>query len=331
MKDLPDLVYYPDDRPGITRRRCGRGFTYTAPDGTTIARGAERRRIEALAVPPAYEDVWISPRPNGHLQATGRDTRARKQYRYHPDWTEFRAQRKFDRLAEFGTVLPRLRRAILNDLRGHDPGDRAFALAAVLALLDRTAIRVGNADYARENRSFGATTLRGAHMTLDGDTLHFSFTGKGGAQVESELRDKTLERALTRLDDLPGAELITWLDEAGEPHSVRSEEVNAFLADRTGAEGLTAKTFRTWNGSAAALEAAMRQADDGRVTIKVMAEAAAARLHNTPAIARNSYIHPEVIALSEAEPEALTSLAQDAPAVDGLRRAEAQLLHLLDG
>ncbi|MAQ37723.1 MULTISPECIES: DNA topoisomerase IB [Thioclava] len=330
MKDLPDLVYYPDDRPGITRRRCGRGFSYMAPDGTTIARGTERKRIEALAVPPADEDVWICPRQNGHLQATGRDARARKQYRYHPDWTEFRSQRKFNRLAEFGTVLPRLRRSILSDLRGHDPGDRAFALAAVLALLDRAAIRVGNADYARENRSFGATTLRGAHMTLDGGTLRLAFTGKGGTKIESELRDRTLERALTQLDDLPGAELITWIDEDGDAHSVRSDEVNAFLADRTGAEGLTAKTFRTWNGSAAALEAALRQADDGRVTIKAMAEAASERLHNTPTIARNSYIHPQVIALTEAEPEALVALAQTAPAVDGLRKAEAQLLHLLD-
>ncbi|WP_370047635.1 MULTISPECIES: DNA topoisomerase IB [Salipiger] len=327
MTTVPDLVYYPDDRPGIARRRCGRGFSYIAPDGTRIERGPERRRIEALAVPPAYEQVWICPRENGHLQATGRDARARKQYRYHPDWTEHRARQKFEHLAEFGHALPGLRRRILEDLRGRDPGERAFALAAVLALLDRAGIRVGNADYAKQNRSYGATTLRGTHMTLEGGVLRLNFTGKGGNKVESTLRDRTLERVMTGLHDLPGRELITWLDEDGTPHSVRSEEVNAFLADRTGNSALTAKTFRTWNGTAAALKCAL---EAERVTIKAMSEAASERLHNTPAIARKSYIHPDVIALSESEADARETLSREAPEVSGLRRAEAQLLHLLE-
>ncbi|MDQ2095524.1 DNA topoisomerase IB [Rhodalgimonas zhirmunskyi] len=331
MKDLPDLTYYPDDRPGISRRRCGRGFTYIAADGTRIERGKERRRIEALAVPPAYEGVWISPRVDGHLQATGRDARARKQYRYHPDWTAFRARAKYDQLADFGRALPRLRRAILAELRRSDPGDQPFALAAVLALLDRAAIRVGNRDYARENGSYGATTLKGAHMRLDGGVLRLRFTGKGGTKIKTELRDKTLERALSRLDDLPGAELITWLDEDGTPRGLRSDEVNAYLAERTGHAGLTAKTFRTWNGTVAALEAALAcHRDAGRVTIKGMAEAAAERLHNTPTIARTSYIHPQVIALAEDE-TAVPDIRDAAPMIDGLRKAEAQLLFLLDG
>ena len=326
MKDLPDLVYFPDDRPGITRRRCGRGFSYTAPDGTRIDDRTERARIAALAVPPAYEGVWISPRADGHLQATGRDARSRKQYRYHPDWTAFRAREKFAGLAAFGEALPGLRRRILDDLRSSEAGEREFAIAAVLALLDRAGLRIGNAGYARENRTYGATTLRRTHMTLDGDRLRLSFPAKGGRRVREELRDRTLNRVLTRLDDLPGRDLVSWVDDDGTPHSVRSDEVNAFLAERTGNADLTAKTFRTWNGSVAALEAA---AAPGRVSIRAMAEAAAARLHNTPAIARTSYIHPEVIALADlSEADRLHRIATpEEPR--GLRRSEAQLLGLL--
>ena len=328
MSRAPNLVYFPDTRPGIRRRRCGRGFSYTAPDGTRIDDRAERARIAALAVPPAYEEVWICPRANGHLQATGRDARARKQYRYHPDWTAFRAERKFAHLAEFGAALPALRRRILADLRSHDPGERSFALAAVLALLDRAGLRVGNAGYAKENRTFGATTLRGAHMQLDGGALHLRFPGKGGKPVDQVLRDHTLNRALTRLDDLPGQDLLGWLDETGAPHGIRSEEVNAFLADRTGNDRLTAKTFRTWTGTVAALDAALRP---GPASIKAMAEAAAERLHNTPAIARKSYIHPEVIALADLDEAARQDRTADARDIPGLRRTEVRLLHLLGG
>ncbi|WP_188790580.1 DNA topoisomerase IB [Salipiger pallidus] len=326
MSMAPDLVYYPDDRPGITRRRCGRGFSYTAPDGTRIDNRKERRRIEALAVPPAYEKVWICPRINGHLQATGRDDRMRKQYRYHPDWTEFRAQRKYAQLAAFGEALPGLRRRILSDLRSGNEGDRSFALAAVLALLDRAGIRVGNTAYSKENGSYGATTLRATHMSLDGGSLTLRFPAKGGTKVDTTLRDRTLERVMGRLDDLPGRELISWLDEDGTPHAVSSEEVNAFIAERSGTTGVTAKTFRTWNGSAAALERALR---DESPTIKALSEAASERLHNTPAIARKSYIHPQVIDLAGSEPALRDDIARSAPEVTGLRRAEAQLLYLL--
>ncbi len=329
MSPTPDLTYYPDSRPGIRRRRCGRGFSYTAPDGTRIDDSTERARIGALAVPPAYEDVWICPQANGHLQATGRDARARKQYRYHPEWTAFRAERKYGHLATFGAALPGVRRAILTQLRERDPGDKAFALAATLALLDRAGLRVGNADYAKENGSYGATTLRGTHLRLDGGTLRLNFPGKGGKRVRKVLKDRTLERALTRLDDLPGRALIAWLDEEGTPHTLRSEEINLWLAERTGDAQITAKTFRTWNGSVAALEAAQRaQKSSATISIKTMAEAAAERLVNTPTVARNSYVHPEVIALAES---GLPPRLEKAPERAGLRRAEAQLLALLGG
>ena len=327
MPDTSDLVYYPDSRPGIRRRRCGRGFSYLAPDGTRIDAKDERARIEALAVPPAYEDVWISPVPLGHLQATGRDTRKRKQYRYHPDWRAFRDARKFDRLAEFGRHLPGLRRRITRDLRDAEAGDEAYAVAAILALIDRASLRVGHPDYVRENQSYGATTLRRRHVSLEGDTIELHYTAKGGDQVDKVLRDATLERTLARLGDLPGPELVSWLDASGQPRAVTSDMVNGFLAAFTGDAGLTAKTFRTWNGSAAAMAVAARP---GRLTIKTMTEAAAMRLHNTPAVARSAYIHPRVIALTEQDETERLSFLEDAPDRRGLRREEAMLAHLLD-
>ena len=328
MPPPPDLVYYPDSRPGIRRQRRGRGFSYIAADGTRIDAKAERSRIEALAVPPAYEDVWISPEPLGHLQATGRDARARKQYRYHPDWRAFRDAEKYDRLADFGEHLPALRRRILRDLRAAEAGDEGFAIAAILALIDRASLRVGHPDYVRDNRSYGATTLRRRHVTLDGDRVALRFTAKGGDKVRRVLRDATLERTLARLGDLPGPELVSWTDADGAARAVTSGMVNAFLADFTGDASLTAKTFRTWNGSAAAMEAACRP---GPLTIRAMAEAASDRLHNTPAIARSAYIHPKVIALAELAEEDRIALLDTAPDRRGLRRAEARLLHLLQG
>ncbi|WP_227286403.1 DNA topoisomerase IB [Boseongicola sp. H5] len=320
----PDgLIYYPDDRPGITRRRQGRGFSYRAPDGTTIASRRERARIEALAVPPAYSAVWISPRINGHLQATGRDAAGRKQYRYHVDWTAFRAQCKFNDLPRFGAALPRLRQKIREGLEG-EPGSRDFALAAVLGLIDQLSLRPGHVDYAEENGSYGATTLRSRHLNVRKDALSLSFTAKGGAKVRTELTDRRLARALGRLDDLPGAPVATWLD--GEtPRAVTPEMLSRHIAELTGEEGLTPKAFRTWNGSVAAMEVALRQPEP---TITAMAEAAAKRLHNTPKIARNSYIHPDVIALSDSSETDRARLAQ-ARTPARLRKAERALLALI--
>ncbi|CUH78040.1 DNA topoisomerase IB [Tropicibacter naphthalenivorans] len=320
MLKPPDLIYFPDDRPGITRQRRGRGFSYLAPDGTRIDDPQERSRIKALAVPPAYQDVWICPADNGHLQATGRDARGRKQYRYHPDWRAWRNAQKFDHLRAFGEALPALRRRIRQTLREGTAGDRDFALAAILALLDRASLRVGSTGYARENQTFGATTLRRRHLALDDDRLTLRYQGKGGKTVRKTLRDQTLNRTLTRLGDLAGPQLVTWLDDGGTPHGISAGQVNAALAEITGQPDLTAKTFRTWNGSAAALQVAL----EPKPTIKAMADAAAARLHNTPAIARKSYIHPSVINLCET-PRDLSK----APTVHGLRQTEARLLHLL--
>ena len=323
MPETPDsLVYYPDSRPGIRRKRQGRGFSYLAPDGTRIDRNEERARIEALAVPPAYEDVWISPKVQGHLQATGRDARARKQYRYHPDWTEWRARKKFDRLAEFGLALPRIRDRVARALRDGAAGEHGFALAAVIAMIDQLSIRVGNPAYADENGTYGATTLTGRHMALGEDGLRLAYSGKGGREVTRRIGTDRLMKTLGKLHDLPGAELVSWIDDSGDTRAVASGEVNDWIAEATGIEGATAKTFRTWAGSVAALEAA-RRAD--KVTIKAMAEAAAERLANTPTIARNSYIHPDVIALAEAPDR----LPVDPPEIGGLRQDERRLIALI--
>ncbi|ABD53195.1 DNA topoisomerase IB [Jannaschia sp. CCS1] len=321
---LPDgLIYYPDSQPGISRRRCGRGFSYRAPDGTTIADTDMRRRIDALAVPPAYNHVWISPRLNGHLQATGYDAATRKQYRYHPDWTRFRANRKFEDLPRFGHALPRLRAAIRTGLEA-EPGSRDFVLAAVLGLIDRLSLRPGHPDYAEANGSFGATTLRSRHLLADEDGTRLRFLAKGGQKVSKTLRDKTLARALHKLDDLPGAPIATWL-EGDEVRTVSPDMLASFMADVTGEDGLTPKTFRTWNGSVAAMDVALSNDD---LTISAMADAAAKRLNNTPTMARNSYIHPEVIALSETEPDVRKILA-DATTPTRLRRSERALLNLI--
>ncbi|MHA6326165.1 DNA topoisomerase IB [Roseivivax sp. CAU 1753] len=326
MQVTPELTYYPDSRPGITRRKQGRGWSYLAPDGTRIDAATERRRLDAIAVPPAYRDVWMCPDPSGHLQATGRDDKKRKQYRYHADWTAYRARRKFGHLATFGAALPGLRARIRRDLREGDAGDHAFAIAAILALLDRANLRVGNADYTRRNRTFGATTLKSRHLDLDGTEVRLDYRAKGGERVRKRLRDQTLNRVLERLDDLGGPTLVSWQDADGRTRAVNASEVNATLADLTGSDAITAKTFRTWNGTVAAFETAM--AEDPP-TIKAMTEAAAERLHNTPAICRTSYVHPRVIALADAELPARRVWMDRASETRGLRQAEAGLLALL--
>lgn len=315
-----DLVYMTDEQPGISRRRRGRGFTYIAPDGTTIARGKERARLEALAVPPAYEEVWMCPLPNGHLQATGRDTRARKQYRYHPDWAEARAQTKFDSLAQFGEVLPRIRRRVRRDL-GEDAGERSFALASAVALIDRTAIRVGNADYTEQNGSYGALTLRRKHLKLHDGRIEMRYTAKGGKRVRKTLSDRWLAGILDKISDLPGRELLTWVDASGDVHTLSSSALNAYIAEAADVEGVTAKTFRTWKGTLAAFEIA----EKGDATIKAMSEAAAEELNNTATIARNSYIHPAVIGRAGEGPLDIKGYDRN-----GLRVSEGRLLRFLE-
>ncbi|MBM9593491.1 DNA topoisomerase IB [Roseitranquillus sediminis] len=321
------LVYYPDDRPGITRRRCGRGFSYVAPDGTRIDDVKERRRLESMAVPPAYRDVWMSPRRNGHLQATGFDARERKQYRYHPEWTEWRARRKFDNLADFGRALPRLRRHINEDLSG-EAGEKTFAIAAVVALLDRAALRIGHPENVVENGTYGATTLTSRHVALGEGEIRLNYPAKGGRKVNRTLRDKRLNKVFHALDDLPGKALMSWIDRRGESHAVSSEDVNDYIARIVGEEEATAKTFRTWAGTVCAFEVAVRS---DKASIKAMSQAAAERLANTPTIARNSYIHPQVIALSDVDPETRRELGERPSPVSGLRKAEGALLAFLGG
>jgi DNA topoisomerase I len=323
------LVYYPDSRPGISRLRKGRGFSYLAPDGTTIASPDERARLASLAVPPAYRRVWICPVPNGHLQATGFDERDRKQYRYHPLWSEFRSARKFDQLPAFARALPRIRRRLARDLEA-DPGTQLFALAALVSLIDRLGIRVGNRDYMEENGSYGATTLKRRHMRLLPDRIVLKYKAKGGARVQQTLKNPKLHRVLQEIDDLPGADLFTWLDAQGSPHPLRSETVNEYLGEISG-EPHTAKTFRTWLGTLRAFQTA-EAAGDGRLTVKAMAVAAAEQLGNTPTIARNSYIHPAVIGLAEqGAQERREKLAAAAEArIGGLRGGEAELCSFLE-
>ena len=322
-----DLIYYPDSEPGIRRKRAGRGFSYVAADGTSIDDKAERARLASMAVPPAYRDVWMSPKANGHLWATGRDARKRKQYRYHPDWRAAREATKYDDLAAFGAALPRIRRKLRRQL-SDAPGSETFAVAAVIALLDRTAMRVGNAFYAAENGTYGATTLRNRHITFDDQAIHLSYTGKGGKKITRVLKDKTLNRTFERLHDLPGAALITWLDDDDAPRAVTSDQVNAWLSETVEKEGITAKTFRTWAGSEAALDAVLSAQSP---TIKSMAEAAAERLGNTPGIARNSYIHPAVIGLGEDEAERRKLSEAKTEEIAELRITERRLLALLGG
>jgi len=306
------LLYYPDTRPGISRQRRGRGFTYTAPDGTRIDCSEERARIKALAVPPAYERVWICPRHDGHLQATGRDARARKQYRYHPDWTQQRALTKYEGLAEFGSTLPRLRRWIASRLKG-DAGDPDTAVAAALALIDRASLRVGHPDYTAENGSYAATTLRNRHVAFDGTKVLLNYTAKGGKKVRKTIQSRQLQRVLQQSADLPGHELISWQDDRGDAHAVRSEQIQKVLADLCG-DDVSAKTLRTWNGSHAAFVVAL---NEEKLTINAMARAAADRLHNTPTIARSSYIHPKVIDLAEMDDgERLARLGALKPAIN---------------
>lgn len=292
----PGLVYVSDSEPGILRRRRGKGFSYRYPDGAPLD-ATERLRVSSLGVPPAYSNVWICTLPNGHLQATGLDARGRKQYRYHADWQAAQAETRFSQLAAFGESLPKIRRRLNSDLRG-EAGDMAFSLAALVMLIDRTYLRVGNACYTAQNRTFGASTLLNRHLTLQDGAMRLSFRAKGGKRVQHTLRDGRLSRVLNDIGDLPGRALFTYIDDDGQPRALSSQDVNAWLAGIAGS-GVTAKTFRTWGGTLAAFEAARQTEPDRQATVKALTVAAAGRLNNTPAICRKSYIHPAVMALSE--------------------------------
>ena len=295
---VPGLRFVNDGMTGFRRRRAGRGFTYLDHDGRRIEDAETLARIRGLAIPPAWTDVWICPTENGHLQATGRDARGRKQYRYHDRWRTVRDETKFERLVDFGLALTPLRRRIERDLGGRGL-TRDKILATVLRLMDVAWARVGNVEYARDNASFGLTTLRGRHVRVTGDRVRFEFAGKGGKVHTFGVNDERLARIVRRCKDLPGQELFQYLDEEGERRPIGSGDVNDYVRETTGGE-FSAKDFRTWAGTvvaATALAAAgpvtsKRQAKGQvRRAIAVVAES----LGNTPAIARASYVHPMVI------------------------------------
>jgi DNA topoisomerase-1 len=293
------LTYVSDHDPGISRSPSAGGFDYRDPSGAPIDDPDILERIRGLAIPPAYADVWICPDPAGHIQATGRDRRGRKQYRYHPLWRAHRDDAKYDRMAAFGRALPRLRAQVEADLarRGMP---REKVLAAVVRLLELTLIRVGNDEYARKNKSFGLTTLRKRHVDVRGGAVAFEFRGKSGQQHRTSLRDRRLARVVQCCEELPGQRLFQYADQDGVTHAVGSHDVNAYIQAATG-EAFTAKDFRTWAGSLlaaqllAACESASSEAQH-KHKVAVCVKAVARKLGNTPAVCRSSYIHPGVIA-----------------------------------
>ena len=292
------LQYVCDDVPGITRRRSGKDFRYVRPDGRAVRDRHTLGRIRALAVPPAWDAVWICPRDDGHLQATGRDARRRKQYRYHRRWREVRDETKYGRIVPFARALPRIRRRVERDL-ALSGLPREKVLAAVVRLLETTQIRVGNEEYARENESFGLTTLRERQVRVRGGKLSFRFRGKSGVEHAIELTDRRLAAIVRRMQDLPGEELFRYVDDAGETRRIESSDVNAYLKEISG-DDFTSKDFRTWAGTLlaaralVALEAPGSQAE-GRRNIAQAIEAVAKQLGNTKAVCRKCYVHPALL------------------------------------
>jgi DNA topoisomerase-1 len=293
----PDLHYVDDTQPGIRRKRLRGKFCYFDAAGQRISEADEIKRLNALAVPPAYTDVWICADPQGHLQATGRDARGRKQYRYHPRWREVRDGDKYSRLLAFGMALPKLRQRLEAQLAlpGHS---RDKVMATVISLLDTTLIRIGNSQYARENRSYGLTTLRNRHVAVNGSAIAFQFRGKSGVEHQITVKDRRLARVIKRCLELPGQDLFQYLDDEGQRHTVSSSDINAYLHSLT-AGGFTAKDYRTWAGSSLALSALRElkweSASEAKQHVVEMVKAIARELGNTPAVCRKCYIHPAVL------------------------------------
>ena len=326
------LRYVSDEQPGIRRVAAKSGFRYLDAAGKTVRDHETLDRIRALAIPPAYSDVWICPRADGHLQATGRDDRGRKQYRYHARWREVRDDAKYGRMLEFARALPKLRRRLARDLQAKGL-PRQKVLATVVTLLEHTLIRVGNEEYAKQNGSFGLTTLRDRHVDISGVTMHFHFKGKSGVKADIELQDKRLAKVLRQCQDLPGQDLFQFVDDAGVQHTIGSADVNEYLRDATG-QDFTAKDFRTWNGTvqaAAALGARLvfqSMAEAKRNVVGAIAEVAK-RLNNTSAVCRKCYIHPSVIEAYLAGTFAET-LPKAAKSIRGLKAEENSVLRLLE-
>lgn len=292
------LRHVTDAAPGITRVRTKAGFAYRGPDGDRVTDEETLARIRSLVIPPAWEEVWITLEPRGHLQATGRDARGRKQYRYHDLWRASRDESKFGNMVAFGQALPRLRRRVEEDLRRRGT-PREKVVATVVRLLDVTGIRVGNAEYARENKSYGLTTFRTRHADVDTNGIVFTFRGKSGIERSIDVRDRRLARIVRQCKEIPGYELFQYLDEDGERRSVSSQDVNDYIREATGAQ-FTAKDFRTWWGTVLAATA-LAEATEPTSETRAKQEVAQAIKHvagvlgNTPAVCRKAYVHPAVI------------------------------------
>lgn len=330
------LRYVSDTSPGIRRRRAGKHFSYIGLDGKPIHDRQELRRIRGLAIPPAWTDVWICPNPRGHIQASGRDARGRKQYRYHSAWRKIRDETKYDRLIAFGQALPRIRERVNADLSLAGL-PREKVLAVVVRLLDMISMRVGNEEYRRENKSFGLTTLRNRHVKISGTTIHIHFRGKRGIEHKVDIQDRRLSRIIKQCQDLPGYELFQYLDESGERCPIDSADVNEYLHSITGKE-FTAKDFRTWAGTVITM-CALTELGDGETqtqakkNLSQAIESAAKHLGNTPAICRKSYVHPEVIN-SYLNGKLLTALKQNddravLESLNGLRPEEITMMKFL--
>jgi DNA topoisomerase-1 len=289
-----------DSEAGITRERKGRAWAYFTPAGKRITDRAEIDRLNAIGLPPAYTDAWFCTDPEGHLQATGIDARGRKQYRYHADFSAKRAASKFDGLKEFGKALPRLRRRVERDLKRRRM-ERDTVLAAVVRLLDSESIRVGNEQYAKENKSFGATTLRSRHLKHKGQKMMMRFAGKHGIVHELTLTDGHLKRIVKKCQELPGQMLFQYVNGDGEPRPVSSSDVNAYIKEATGGD-FTAKHFRTWAATVIAMEQCLKKAEDKRLTVKTMIEPVAEALGNTEAMSRKAYVHPRLIEAVKDDP-----------------------------
>jgi len=323
-----DLIYVSDNEPGYTRFRFSNGFVYRCPNGRQLKDPRVLARIQALGLPPAYENVWICIHQNGHLQATGYDVRGRKQYRYHQAWQEMRSNAKYSQLPAFAKALPRLRRRIRKQMEG-PVNDPVTILAALAALLDHAPLRIGNSTYAKENGSYGAATLLKRHLKITDDSIELNFKGKGGQRIRRRLRNPRLQRLLEEIAELPGRQLFVSVGQDGKPEPIESGRFNRYLAEISGAP-FSAKTFRTWAGSVAAYSAARQAFSLGRrPTIKEMCKAASQVLHNTPAVCRKSYVHPAVLALSQAG-QKIPRVRANAKAVPGLRADEMQLLRFLN-
>ncbi len=331
------LRYVTDEEPGYRRLRAGLHFKYVNDSGQRVTSERTLHRIDALVIPPAWTDVWISASPNGHLQVTGRDSRGRKQYRYHPKWREARDEAKYDHMITFGHALPKIRRKVAKEL-GTKGLAREKVLAAVVSLLEATLIRVGNEEYARTNHSYGLTTLRDRHVKVNGSSLRFHFRGKSGVDHEVDLHDPKLARVVKRCRDLPGQTLFQYQNSDGEQHSVTSGDVNEYLREITG-ENFTAKDFRTWAGTLLALQslcaAGTNLSESEAKHAQVAAiDSVAAQLGNTRAVCRKCYIHPAVMGAFLAG-----ELSRELCAVDlsvtarsrhGLRPAEKAILTFLE-